>query len=238
MRKLLVLILLLSIFLGSNGQSLSKKEDNKFKFYGTLDFRNSYKDDGFFEMYGIKIGVGNKNLRFGGSYHIYHKNLFSIITSDNFFGPVTVGHFQTKHHVASIFTEIVVHQTPRWELILPIHLGIGEMSLDADKAETNHLHVRGHDFEFRQRTEWVESAVVSMKANYRIVKWAGLTAGYGFNFSFSESKLIRSNFSYLFYSFGIKLFFDEFGTMFKSKEYRKKYLWEPNFVKKYEQTTN
>ena len=231
MRKLLVLILLLSIVLDSNGQSPSKKEDDKFKFYGTLDFRNSYKDDGFFGMYGIKIGVGNKKLRFGGCYHIYHKNLLSIRSSDNFFGPVTVGHFQTKHHVASVFTEIIVHQTPRWELILPIHLGIGKMSLDADKAETNHLHVRGHDFEFRQRTEWVESAVVSMKANYRIVKWVGLTTGFGYNYSFSDSKIIRSNFSYLFYSFGVKLFFNEIGKLARDKQYREKYMWNPKFTK-------
>lgn len=234
MRKLSYIFLIIMISNSAFTQFHKKHEDNDFKLYGTFDLRNTANQYGFFEVYGIKLGVGNKSLRFGGSYHIYHKNLFSIFTSENFFGPVTIDHFQTKHHTFGIFTEIIAHQTLRWELIFPIQIGIGKLNLDADKAKVTHLHAYDHGLDFMQKEVWVESAVVSIKANYHVVKWAGLTAGLGYNHSFSNEITIRSNFSYLFYSFGAKLFFDEFSNILISKEYRKKYTWEPNFVKKYE----
>jgi hypothetical protein len=142
----------------------------------------------------------------------------------------TISHHQTNYHLFSAFSELIVHQTPRWELIIPVHFGIGQMSLDAYKAESTHLHITGHDLPFYTKTEWVESAVVSLKANYRIVKWAGLTTGFGYNFAFSNENYIQSAFSAPFYSFGLKLFFDEFGKFVKDKDYRKQYLFNPNFV--------
>ncbi|MDA9776052.1 hypothetical protein N9488_00170 [Flavobacteriales bacterium] len=230
MKKLSLIILILSIFSNANSQILKKHPDNKLGLYVTLDLRNSIVDYDFFEYYGLKVGLGNKSLRFGASYHILHRNFFSIITSDKFLVSPTISHHQTNYHLFSAFSELIVHQTPRWELIIPVHFGIGQMSLDAYKAESTHLHITGHDLPFYTKTEWVESAVVSLKANYRIVKWAGLTTGFGYNFAFSNENYIQSAFSAPFYSFGLKLFFDEFGKFVKDKDYRKQYLFNPNFV--------
>ena len=230
MKRLICIIVLVLVSNSTNSQSHKNGDGNKMRLYGTFDFRNSGNQYNLFEYYGLKFGVENKKIRVGVAYHILHKNLFSIITNDNFFELQTISHHQTKYHVASIFTELILHQTPRWELIAPIHFGIGLMELDANKAILNHLLVRSHDLDYILREEWVESAVVSLKANYRIVKWAGVTTGFGYNQMFSNDKTIRASFSKLFFSFGLKLFFDEFANVLKSKEYRKNYLWEPNFI--------
>ena len=234
MRKIIFISLILLISISVNSQIYKKHKNNHLKFYGTLDFRNVQIENNPFETYGIKIGMGNKKLRFGIAYHIFHKNLFSVFNEDDFFEAPTVLHHQTKYYTVSLFTEIIIHQSPRWELLAPLHLGLGEMKLDANKAEVTHLHVVDHELDYMKKTELVESAVISLKANYRIVKWVGLTSGFGYNFAFTDDKYIKTTFSSFFYSFGVKLFFDEFGKMFKSKEYREKYLWEPNFVKDYE----
>lgn len=131
----------------------------------------------------------------------------------------------------SLFTEIIAYQTPRWELLIPIHLGTGNFN----QYESNVVFVKIPDNWQSSYKGQVHSAVISTKANYRFLKWSGLTAGFGYNFALTNNDKIQSDLSQWFVSFGIKLFFDEFGTMFRSKEYREKYLWEPNFVKKYEQ---
>ena len=82
MKKLSLIILILSIFSNANSQILKKHLDNKLGLYVTLDLRNSIVDYDFFEYYGLKVGLGNKSLRFGASYHILHRNFFSIITSE------------------------------------------------------------------------------------------------------------------------------------------------------------
>lgn len=230
MKKIMPFILLFLIFGNSFSQIFKKHEENKLKFYGTLDFRNMTIESNAFESFGLKLGVGNKSLRFGVAYHIFHKNLFSILSADNFFDAPTVSHHQTKYHIGSLFTEIIAHQTPRWELLIPIHFGIGKMDLDADKAIVTHLHIRDHGLDYIKKTEWVESAVISVKANYRIVKWAGLTSGFGYKFAFSNDTFIRSAFSNAFYSFGIKLFFEEFGKLAKDKAYRKKHLFKIDYI--------
>ena len=225
-RYLLIFILIFVGFLALS-QSDSLKKD-RYKFIVTLDLRNELMYHNINESYGLKLGVGNKRLRFGIASHIFHRNLFSVFETKDFFRPPTVGHYQTIYYTVSIFSELILHQTTRWELIVPIHFGIGRMNLDADKSGI--LYVRSPDLDYRKKTEWVESAVVSLKANYRIVKWVGLTSGFGYNFAFSNDKNIQSSFSNIFYSFGLKLFFDEFGKLVKDKEYRKKYLFKTNFV--------
>lgn len=234
-------ILLLVLFTFSNNkveaQLYKKHADNTLKFYGTLDFRNSPNENNIVEYYGIKLGVGNKSLRFGASYHFLHQNLFSFLEGpSDFFNLPTVSYYKAEYHVVSLFTELIAHQIPRWELLIPIHLGTGYFN--QYKPREPYVLSPYNDVFQPVYSGQVHSAVISTKANYRIMKWGGLTSGFGYTFAFTDNDKIQSDLSEWFVSFGIKLFFDEFGSMFKSKEYRKKYLWEPNFVKKYEQTTH
>ncbi|MGB1041187.1 MAG: hypothetical protein ACPGVD_09965 [Flavobacteriales bacterium] len=235
MKKLGLLILILFTFVIGNSQFYKKHEDNKLKFYGTLDFRTASFASGTYSYYGVKMGVTNKSIRFGASYHFFHRNLFSAIqNSSTYFTLSDYGFRKTEYHILSLFTELIAHQTPRWELLIPIHLGTGYFNQYEPSIPKGVLILR----QSMANSGQIHSLVISAKANYRIAKWAGLTAGFGHISAFSQNNQLESELTHFFVSFGIKLFFDEFGTMFNSREYRKKYMWEPNFVKKYEQTTN
>lgn len=218
----------------ANTQFYKKQEDDKFRFYSSIDLRNSSIQNQWVEYYGIKVGLGNKRFRFGAAYHYMYRGMFSVLTNEQFFTAPTLGNYQTKQHDFSIFTELIIHETPRWELLLPLHLGIGKMNLDATKAVYIAPLEPGNQLDYFVKEEWVETAVVGLKANYRIFKWAGLTGGFGYVFAFSGDQMIQSSFSVPYYSFGLKIFFGEFGKLSKSKEYRDKYLWDPIFVKNYE----
>ena len=61
-------------------------------------------------------------------------------------------------------------------------------------------------------------------------KWIGVTAGFGDNFVFLDDSQCGKEFNTFFYSFGVKLFFDEFAKFAKEKEYRKKYLFKIDFI--------
>jgi len=238
MRNKLLLVVFLFVTGIANSQFYKKHENDKFKFFGVIDLRNTSIEGNNVEYYGLKLGVGNNRLRLGLSYHIFHKNLFSVFTENDFSMSPRIGNYQVNYQIGSIFTELILYQTSRWELVAPINLGIGLMNLNSESLDLGYLHANKYELDYDKKEEWVESLFVSIKANYRIVKWVGLTGGVGYCQSFSNDDYVKESFSGLFYSFGAKLFFSEFGQLFKSNEYRHKYLWEPNFVKKHEQTEN
>lgn len=99
MKKLFLLGFLL-ISLHSVSQIHKKHDENKFKFYGTFDFRNTPNDFDIVEYYGIKLGMGNKSLRFGVSYHFLHQNLFSFLDDPkSYFNLPTFSYYKTEYHV-------------------------------------------------------------------------------------------------------------------------------------------
>ena len=224
MKKIIFILVLILVSNSVNSQFYKKHEDNKLKFYGTLDFRNSIINHNVHEYYGLKLGAANKSLRFGVSYHVFHKNLFKLFTEKDFLTSTLYRNNLTNYHLFSVFSELIIHQTERWELLFPIHVGVGDLSQ------------KGFNFKFKtilpnkQNTNLLSSVVVSTKANYRIVKWAGLTSGLGYNVAFSHNKQLQKDFSAIFYSFGIKLFFDEIGKLVTNKEYRNQYGTNTNFV--------
>ena len=217
-------LILLFIFVSSfvNSQFYKKHEDNKLKFYGTLDIRNSIVFEESLGYYGIKIGLGNKRVRFGLGYHILHKSIFRIWDEKNYFEPLFFEEQYYSYKPLSIYVDPILYQSQRWELLLPIHLGAGP--LKAFEYDT-----LGNEKKFLTK-DFVPSLTFSIKANYRIFKWAGVTAGFGNNFVFLDDSQFGKEFNTFFYSFGVKLFFDEFGKLAKNKEYRKKYLFKIDFI--------
>ena len=230
MRHVLIFILFLGLASNLTSQFYKKHEDNSLKFYGSADIRNSIILDENLAYYGIKLGVGNNRFRFGIGYHTLQKNIFRVLSEDDFFNPISIEEKNYRYNHISVFVDPILHLTPRWELLFPIHLGIGPIKA----FRKDSIHGKKHEI----TKDFVPSFTVSIKANYRILKWVGVTAGFGNNFVFLDDSQFGKTFNTYFYSVGIKLFFDEFGKLYRDEEYRKKYLWEPNFVKKYEQKTN
>lgn len=222
MKKIGLLILALFILTQGNGQFYKKHENDKLSFYGTIDIRNSVVLEENLTFYGLKLGFGNKRVRFGLGYHILQKNIFRFFGEENSFDPVNLDNKNYSYRHASIYIDPVLYQTQRWELLFPIHLGIGPLQAFQFDSTGTERQILSRDF--------VPSFTVSIKANYRVFKWVGFTGGFGNNFVFLDNSQFGKEFNTVFYSFGLKLFFDEFGKFAKNKEYRKKYLFKFDFI--------
>jgi hypothetical protein len=222
MKKTLLILLLIFVSSFVNSQFYKKHEDNQLKFYGIFDTRNSIVFEENLGYYGIKIGMGNKRVRFGFGYHILHKSIVRIWSEKNYFKPLFFEEQYYSYKPLSIYIDPILYQTQRWELLLPIHLGVGPLKAFEYDTLGNEKKILTKDF--------VPSITVSIKANYRVFKWIGVTAGFGDNFVFLDDSQFGKEFNTFFYSFGVKLFFDEFGKFAKEKEYRKKYLFKIDFI--------
>lgn len=218
------LLILLLIFFSSfvNSQFYKKHDDNKLKLYGTLDIRNSIVFEEKLGYYGIKIGIGNKRVRFGLGYHILHKSIFRFWNDKSYFDPLFFEETFYSYRPLSVYVDPILFQTQRWELLFPIHLGAGPIKAFQYDTLGIEKKILSKDF--------VPSLTISFKANYRVLKWIGVTAGFGDNFVFLDDSQFGKEFNTFFYSFGVKLFFDEFGKFAKEKEYRKKYLFKIDFI--------
>lgn len=221
----LIFVVSLFLFLGqetTRAQFYKKQNSDKLKFYGSLDFRNSIVFDENLAFYGAKVGLGNKRVRFGLGYHELSKSIFNIIIERDPFSPFSYDEKNYSYRHVSLFVDPILYQTNRWELLLPLHVGIGPIKAFLYDSLGQEKQVLSRDF--------VPSFTVSIKANYRVFKWFGVTAGFGDNFVFFDESQFGREFNTVFYSFGIKLFFDEFGKFARDKEYRKKYLFKFDFI--------
>ncbi len=206
----------------ANSQFYRKHDGDKLKFYGSLDIRNSVVFDENIAFYGAKLGLGNKRIRFGMGYHELSKSIVDFLIAKDPFSPLSFGEKNYSYRHVSLFVDPILHQTLRWELLFPIHLGFGPIKAFLSDSTGKETQVLSKDF--------VPSFTVSIKANYRVFKWFGITAGFGDNFVFLDNSQFGREFNTIFYSFGIKLFFDEFGKFAREKNYRKKYLFKFNFI--------
>jgi len=222
MRKLFALYVAVFLCGSVEAQFYKQHENDKLKLYGTLDLRNSVVFEENLAFYGAKLGFGNNRFRFGLGYHELSKSIVNFFIQKDPFSPVSFDEKYFSYRHVSLYVDPILIQNPRWELLLPIHVGIGPIKAFFYDASGTEQQVISKEF--------VPSFTVSIKANYRIFKWFGITAGFGDNFVFLDDSQFGKEFNTVFYSFGVKLFFDEFGKFVKDKEYRKKYLFKFDFI--------
>lgn len=88
----------------------------------------------------------------------------------------------------SVFFEYVILTTKRWELSLPIHLGLGDVGFTGIPAEP----------------KTVLLLEANLLASYKIFPFIGLGGGIGYRQMLLGGDLIRENFNSPTYSFGVK----------------------------------
>ena len=116
LRGLVVMIFFLGCYSWLPAQFYKKHENDKLKFYGTLDLRNSVVFEENLAFYGAKIGFGNKRLRFGIGYHELSKSVFNFLIQKDPFSPLSFDEkFYSYRHV-SFYVDPILYQTQRWEL--------------------------------------------------------------------------------------------------------------------------
>ena len=111
MKKTLLILLLIFVSSFVNSQFYKKHEDNQLKFYGIFDTRNSIVFEENLGYYGIKIGMGNKRVRFGFGYHILHKSIVRIWSEKNYFKPFFFEEQYYSYKPLSIYIDPILNTT-------------------------------------------------------------------------------------------------------------------------------
>lgn len=167
----------------------------------TLDFRNTFIAQNSIKLGGIKAGVAIN--------HVHKLGLGFYFLPPGPFVLSTIGDKQVPARLHFIyltgFYEYVLLSKRRWEISLPLHLGIGR-AYSEFKNSDNKI----------QNTRKFYPFIVepSIAAHYKIWKYLGIGAGLGYRTAFHRDKLdpLDKRFSAPFYIIKIKIFLKDIYT--------------------------
>ena len=187
-----------------------EKKDNKLKFVFNFDNRNSFVIGHQVKFSGIKLGLGNRKHRFGIGLHNTRKPVMRIDDRVDDLDATDTTLFSYSY--SSLYYERILLQTKRWELTTPFHLNFGDL-------RASYIDTAGNGVQFFSKK--VNSFTFSFKAHYKIWRWFGVGAGFGYNLMLQGDSKVRNALNAPFYSYGIKLFIGEIWKLTFNKEYRK-----------------
>lgn len=213
MRKSLFILISLFITQLTFSQTKEIKED-KYKFVATFDMRNSVIIGHSVKFNGVKLGLGNSKHRFGVGFYGLRKPVHTFDNKVDFIDATDTNRYQFGF--LSLYYEKILFRVKRLEFSAPVHLNFGALKRE-------YLSTKKRCKQFLDKD--VSSMTLSVKSQFKIVRWGGLDAGIGYNFILSGDKRTRKALNFPFYSFGVKIFLGEIWKIMTKKEYRK-LKWE------------
>ncbi|MBK9451330.1 MAG: hypothetical protein IPN95_18360 [Bacteroidetes bacterium] len=154
-----------------------------------LDSRRSFVSGRDVKVMGVRVGLDfEKRARVGfGVYTLASEFNRNFIRTD-FFGIVDTIQAQLRFNYLIAYFEYVLLTTKHWEVSLPLHIGIGDVSFTKINQDPKSFLL----------------GEVMVLANYKIFPFLGLAAGVGYRQILLGGYAIRDNFDAPSYSFGIK----------------------------------
>lgn len=178
---------------------LSFRLDNRFSFTATTPSK----------IIAFKIGAEfNEKFKVGGGYNL----LNSTLTKDVEFkenGVDTVLTSNLKMSYMSYFIEYVFFRNKRWEFSIPLQIGIGN----------THYEYHFGEFKFRNNWSMIVNYEASISGQYKIIKWVGIGAGFGYQLMLKDNPAIKENFNTPIYVVKLKIFMgDIYRSIFPKKK--------------------
>ena len=154
-----------------------------------LDSRRSFVSGRDVKVMGVRVGLDfEKRARVGfGVYTLASEFNRNFIRTD-FFGIVDTIQAQLRFNYLTAYFEYVLLTTKHWEVSLPLHIGIGDVSFTKINQDPKSFLL----------------GEMMVLANYKIFPFLGLAAGVGYRQILLGGYAIRDNFDAPSYSFGIK----------------------------------
>ena len=179
---------------------LSVRFDNRFSFTATTPSKIS----------GIKVGAEFKDkFRVGGGYNLLNSTLSKDVYMDGDGQIIDTVKSYLKMSYMSYFIEYVFYRDKRWEFSIPLQIGIGN----------THYEYRYGGFKFRNNWSMIVNYEASVSGHYRIVKWVGIGAGFGYQLMLKDNPAIEENFNTPIYVIKLKIFLgDIYRSVFPSKK--------------------
>lgn len=212
-RVLLFLSIIIFIFrISAEAQlvdSISESIKFKPKLSIRLDNRYSFTATTPSKIIAIKIGAEfNDKFKVGGGYNL----LNSTLTKPVYYkegGVDTVLTSNLKMSYMSYFIEYVFFRNKRWEFSIPLQIGIGN----------THYEYRFDKFKFRNNWSMIVNYEASVSGQYKIIKWVGIGAGFGYQLMLKDNPAIQENFNTPIYVVKFKVFLGEiYRSVFPKKK--------------------
>ena len=168
---------------------------NEAKLLLGLDSRRTFINRQDVNISGIRAGLDFNGLaRVGGGIYfllspIYQQfELTDPVTNED-----TVVSARLRFNYVSCFFEPTIVHSKRWEISLPLHLGVGD------------TYYEGAGFD-EATPQTVVMTEISATGYYRILKWIGISGGVGYRKILRGNNRTGENFDSPVYMVGIKLF--------------------------------
>lgn len=203
MNKLRFLFLLGSLLLplASAGQAMQPdstgKKAHKLKPYLSFDSRNSFVLSRRANFLGIKTGITDGRMRWGiGFYYMTTELTTWFPVKQN---GMVVDTVPARFHLwyGTYFLEPVIVMKPRFELSLPVNIGLGSAGF---RVEEPPVGERPHPDKI------VPVLEPYLTAQYKVLPWLGLGAGGGYRFTFTPYRQVRQGLNAPIYFFKVKFF--------------------------------
>lgn len=166
-------------------------------FHYKLDSRSAFIGNRNANVWGIKIGIGyNKRIRFGIGYNYLKSRLPAKI---NLISPLTGVQIQTRLRMRylSFYTEYVYYKKNKWELSVPVQLGIGS---------TKYVAFVDPESYFQSASHLLILYEPCLSVNYRIVPFVALGTEMGLRLAIVKSNKINEQLTAPIYVFKVLIY--------------------------------
>lgn len=180
----------------------SIKADLKQKpvFHYKFDSRSAFIGNRNANVWGIKVGIGyNKRIRFGLGYN-YLKSRLPAQT--NLIAPLTGEPLKTRLRMryVSIYAEYVYFKKNKWELSVPVQLGIGSTKYVAFIDPKNNIQSAGH---------LVVLYEPCLSVNYRIVPFVAVGTEMGLRLALIKHNSVKEQLTAPIYVFKVLIYWSD-----------------------------
>jgi hypothetical protein len=195
-------LLLLICPLFSNAQlfdSISESFTHQPKFFVKFDTRNSFITNQYAKIRGIKVGLDyNHTTKIGLGFHW----LSSELTKEIKVAEDEINTYSANLRFSYISTSIeyAFYKRPKFEISIPVQLGIGMSSYRYKNAAGKHIKEYRHGVFMYEPT---------MTMQYRFLRYFGIGAGVGYRLMIVNNKAIDEQFTSPIYILRFKVFFGE-----------------------------
>ncbi len=178
------------------------KADLKHKpvFHYKFDSRSAFIGNRNANVWGIKIGLGyNKKIRFGIGYNYLKSRLPAKV---NLISPETGAAINTRLRMryVSLYAEYVYYREKKWELTVPVQLGIGSTKYVAFDDPNNHYQSAG---------KLIILYEPCLSVNYRLVPFVAVGAEMGLRLALYKNRMVKEQVTAPIYVFKVLVYWSD-----------------------------
>lgn len=206
-------LLLLPLFLLTVPATAQPKEKKQWNPFLVFDSYYSFIGSRSADVWGFRAGIEwDRTWRFGAGYNKLSSDIIEkkVLPSEELpYASNDTVKAQLYLRYFPLMAEYIAYREDPWQISLPLQLGYGQSYFEYFDRQNDSRKI------FR-RGVLVSQAGVN--AQYKIIKWVGLTAGVGYRLMLVNNREIETTMNSPVFAIGIRLFLGEVVRSIRDKE--------------------